>query len=209
MRYYYDLVFIKNKTSLSKAINEKHYHKILAPTHVKNITIPFSLEKRNIDKISICIENNYATARRKIEKGECDLLLNPTSIFYNHPLDYVFIKLASENNVAFGFLISDFVSISNENILRKYILKTNKIIQLSKKYDVKIIVGSGAKKYKDIRYSRDLAGFYYLLDEDLHHSLKAISENYEFLIKKLKVRIKRIAPGIYEGEENAKTQHER
>ncbi len=41
------------------------------------------------------------------------------------------------------------------------------------------------------------------MDEDVEKSLKSISDNVEWLLKKVKLRSERIAPGIYIEGENA------
>lgn len=206
MRRFYDLGIKASKSLIEEALKNKGFYKV----GVRDASENFAKYERVLDinnvksrgfvKEIIIYSNTreYKDARKLVEQGKIDILEDVPFIFFKHAMDYVLIKLMAENNVVMSFNLSFFLEL-DEYMQVKYIRKGIKLMKLANKYNVKVIVVSGAQKKQDLRYARDLAAFYYLMDESVERSLKAISDNPEWLIKKVEMRNKRLVPGIYEG----------
>ncbi len=210
MRRFYDLGVKPLKGLIREALVKKGFYKVGVRNALREIKgieeIIYMREVTykggNTSHLVYASTSDYKESRKLVEKGKIDLLEDMPFIFFKHPLDYVLIKLMAENNIAMSFNLKSFLKL-DEGSQIKYVQKGMKLIKLANKYNVKVIVVSGAERKQDLRYARDLAAFYYLMDEDVEKSLKAVSDNVEWLLEKARLRSKRIAPGIYIEGENA------
>ncbi len=174
--------------------------------------------KKLLDKISIdakgivLFSQKYEVLRNAVDKHLVDAIVDLPLSFEMFNIDEVLIKKAAENNVSLIFNFKTFTSLSRQ-LKVKYLRNMRKILQIACKKDVKVLVGSFAENFYELRKPRDLSSFLYVTYRNLGFSLKGSSNNYYWFydfLKKMNMK-ERIYPGYYvfKGEENAQTDIKR
>ncbi len=171
------------------------------------------LDKINVDAKGIVLfSQKYEVLRNAVDKHLVDAIIDLPLSFEMFNVDEILIKRASENNVSLIFNFRNFISLSKPLKVR-YMRNMRKILQIACKKDVKVLVGSFAENFYELRKPRDLSSFLYVAYRNLGFSLKASSDNYKWFyefLRKMNMR-ERIYPGYYvlNGEEHAQANSKR
>ncbi|MEM1514588.1 MAG: RNase P subunit p30 family protein [Candidatus Bathyarchaeia archaeon] len=107
-------------------------------------------------------------------------------------------KLASEKNAALEINMS--ILLYSKGQIRINLFKVlRRSILTAKKYDVPIVISSGASKPSMIRRPEDYAFLAYLIDLDLHNAKKALSENPRAIVERNRRKLSGnyVCPGVY------------
>lgn len=140
---------------------------------------------------------NLALNRKAVETPEVDILTHPEFERKDSGLNHIMAKLAAKNNVAIEINFRE-ILLSSKNTRARIIHKIRNNIELCKKYDVPVIICSGAVSHWQLRDPKTLASTGCLLGLELHEAKRALSEVPEGIIKNIRERQneKWIKPGV-------------
>ena len=137
----------------------------------------------NLNDLKIKIGSDDKTNRKIVENKQVDIFLSPektrTKDFMHYRdsgLNQVLCKLAKKNNIAIGFNFNEVLNSKNKPLLLGKMMQN---VRLCRKYNVKMIIISGAKNHYELRYSQELASFGMCLGMNPGEAKKALNFSKE------------------------------
>lgn len=113
--------------------------------------------------------------RSAVESPKVDLLIHPELKRKDSGMDYVMMKLASENKVAIELNFREYLH--SYRRIRSYVLAhMSHNVMLAQKYRAHVVVTSGAESIWDMRAGRELASLAYMTGLDREKAVWAVSE---------------------------------
>jgi ribonuclease P/MRP protein subunit RPP1 len=94
-------------------------------------------------------------------------------------------KLATENKISYEVDSRSFIQKSN-TMLTHFLRQLKNDIQIAQKYDIPVVMSSGATTIYEIREPRALSALLCLIEISIEDSLKMISSNPQFILDKNK-----------------------
>jgi len=169
----------------------------LEPSNTNDLVRGLRLLRRKVEIISVrCISKSVA--RQAAKDRRVDLLsfssLDMKKRFFNSAE----AELASKADVSLEFDLTPLLYLHGYRRIR-LISKLREEAFIAKKYDVPIILSSGANNLGLLRKPEDYASLGYLFGLDLKDAKKAMSENPREIIERNRRKLSSnyVAPGIY------------
>lgn len=137
---------------------------------------------RNKCEILAVHGGDYEINRAACENPMIDFLAHPELGRKDSGLDHITMRAAAENNVAVEINFREILETSRRS--RVYILSAmRKNVRLAKKYNVPIVVSSGAISKWGLRGGRELAAVAHLLGMELGDAIRCVSEIPHAMVK--------------------------
>jgi ribonuclease P/MRP protein subunit RPP1 len=135
--------------------------------------------------------------RKAVETKEVNILTHPEYNRKDSGFNHVMAELAAENNVAIEVNFREILN-SSKNTRANIMHKIKNNVELCKKYNVPVVICSGAVTHWQLRDPKVLISMGCLLGLELNEAKKAMSEVPENIIKMVKERQdeKWIRPGV-------------
>lgn len=113
--------------------------------------------------------NNAAVRDRRV-----DLLLHPEHKRKDPGMDHKTVKMATENEVAMGFVLHDLHQTYGK--IRSHVIgHIKKTVELCQKYDANFVVTSGARDLYELRGPRELASLLKVLGVEPSEAMDSVS----------------------------------
>lgn len=169
----------------------------LMPKNARELLRTLSSVRRRFEVIAVYC-NSREVALQAARDRRVDLLLFSPSEAGKRFFGPSEAKLASEKNAALEINLAPLIylegraRISMLSVLRKEVLIANK-------FNVPIILSSGASSPSMLRRPEDYAFFSYLIGLDLHYAKKALSDNPMSIIERNRRKLSQnyVCPGVF------------
>ena len=136
----------------------------------------------------------YEVNRAACEDSRVDVLCHPYHERNDAGIDHICAKAAHENNVAIEV---NFSTILNSPNRAKTLTMVRRMIELCKKYDVKIVTTSGARSVWEMRAPRELAAITHVLGLDIVGAIESVSAVPERIVVTNRERLRNKRIGNY------------
>ena len=136
----------------------------------------------------------YEVNRAACEDSRVDVLCHPYHERNDAGIDHICAKAAYENNVAIEV---NFSTILNSPNRAKTLTMVRRMIELCKKYDVKIVTTSGARSVWEMRAPRELAAITHVLGLDIVGAIESVSAVPERIVVTNRERLRNKRIGNY------------
>lgn len=180
-----------------ESLKERFELEIFVGVEARNLKeIKFLKRRRRLFDLFIVKGNGISLNRAACETKEVDIL-KPSYNTKNLGIDYVCAKLASKNNISFEINLHEVCKLSEEK--RSIAIRNIKeVVFLAKKYEVNLIISSGAYSHWELKDPLALSSFGNQVGLDLKEAKKCVSSNCWKILDILKIRRSEdwIMPGV-------------
>jgi len=169
----------------------------LKPRDVRGLLKELRAVRRRFEIIAVKCHSK-SVARQAAKDRRVDILNFPSNDLKRRFFDKAEAKLASNANASLEIDMTPLITCTTRHMVN-LLDKLRREIEIAKKFDVKIIISSGASNPKLMRAPRDYVSLASLFDLERDLAVKALSDNPLMIIEENRMKLSKnfIAPGFY------------